>query len=161
MTADILLRSLWAAGIAAALFGVYWLGNRVILARVRARRLGLETLKPGVPAVLYFTTPTCVPCKTVQCPALIRLRERLGAGVQVIEIDASARNDLADYWGVLTVPTTFIIDSKGRPRCVNHGVASAEKLQKQIEAVEEKKGKLPTFRVRALSDREGREAMDK
>jgi len=136
MSTDILLRTLWAAGIAAVLFAVYWLGNRVILARVRARRLGLESLKPGVPAVLYFTTPACVPCKTMQRPALARLRERLGAGVQVIEIDASARPDLADYWGVLTVPTTFIIDSKGRPRCVNHGVASAEKLQRQIEAAE-------------------------
>jgi len=37
---------------------------------------------------------------------------------------------------VLSVPTTFIIDSQGRPRRVNHGVASAEKLLNQIEEVE-------------------------
>ncbi|HLE53485.1 MAG TPA: hypothetical protein VI755_15570, partial [Anaerolineales bacterium] len=42
----------------------------------------------------------------------------------------------ADYWGVLSVPTTFIIDRRGRPRRVNHGVASAEKLFKQIEDVD-------------------------
>jgi hypothetical protein len=35
------------------------------------------------------------------------------------------------------VPTTFIIDSRGRPRYVNHGVAGWEKLLKQIESVEE------------------------
>jgi thioredoxin 1 len=136
MSIEILTRTLWAAGIAITLLALYWLGNRVILARVRARRLGLESLKPGIPAILYFTTPTCAPCKTVQRPALARLGERLGDHLQIIEVDASVRPDLADYWGVLTVPTTFIIDSKGRPRCVNHGVASAEKLLKQIETVE-------------------------
>jgi thiol-disulfide isomerase/thioredoxin len=154
MLTEVLVRGLWAVGIAALLLGLYWFGNRLILARVRARRpslrpqgplpqglrlgfhLGLETLKPGAPAILYFTTPTCAPCKTVQRPALARLGERFGDGLQVIEVDASARPDLADYWGVLSVPTTFVIDSKGQPRRVNHGVASADRLQKQIEAVE-------------------------
>jgi len=56
--------------------------------------------------------------------------------IQVIEVDASVQPELANYWGVLSVPTTFIIDSRGRPRRVNHGVASAEKLLNQIEEVE-------------------------
>jgi thioredoxin 1 len=136
MDSTILFRALWAITIAGGGLVAYWLVNRLILARARGRRLGLESIQPGIPAILYFTTPTCAPCKTVQRPALRRLKERLGEGLQVFEVDASARPDLADYWGVLSVPTTFIIDSQGRPRRVNHGVANAERLLKQIEDVE-------------------------
>lgn len=137
MIADLLVRTTWVILIAAILVGVYWAANWVIIARARGKRLGLETIRPGVPAVLYFTTPTCVPCKTIQRPALIKLQERLSDSIQVIEVDAAAQPELANYWGVLSVPTTFIIDSRGRPRRVNHGVSRADKLQKQIEEVEE------------------------
>lgn len=138
MSAEIFVRALWALAIAGSLAGVYWLVNRVIISRARGKRLGLETIQPGVPAILYFTTPTCIPCRTVQRPALARLVEQQGEALQVIEVDASQQPELANYWGVLSVPTTFIIDSKGRPRRVNHGTASAEKLGRQIEEVEQR-----------------------
>ena len=138
MSPDILGRAIWAIVIAGILIFTYWLVNRAIIVRAREKRLGLETMRSRIPAVLYFTTPTCVPCKTVQRPALARLSGNLGNSIQVIEIDASAQPELANYWGVLSVPTTFIIDSRGRPRRVNHGIASAEKLQQQIEQIEGK-----------------------
>lgn len=96
----------------------------------------LQQLSPGVPAVLYFTTPTCIPCKTQQQPALARLLTELGdQAVQVLKIDATENPAAADRWGVLSAPTTFILDGSGRPREVNHGVADAEKLKRQILAV--------------------------
>jgi thiol-disulfide isomerase/thioredoxin len=131
-------RALLAVLIFAAGLGVYWFVNRVILARARGRRLGLESILPGVPAILYFSMPGCAPCKTVQRPAIDQLKARLGDRLQVIEVDASARPDLADYWGVLSLPTTFVIDSQGRPRAVNHGAVGAEKLFRQIQTVERK-----------------------
>jgi thiol-disulfide isomerase/thioredoxin len=137
MSSEILSRALLAFVIAGSLVGVYWLVNKVIISRARGKRLGLETIQTGVPAILYFTTPFCVPCRTVQRPALARLMEQQGDALQVIEIDASQQPELANYWGVLSVPTTFVIDSKGRPRRVNHGIASAEKLGRQIEEVEQ------------------------
>lgn len=136
MLADLLVRAIWALLIASILVSAYWAVNWLIVNRARSKRLGLEDIRPNIPAILYFTTPSCVPCKTIQRPALARLQERLPDSIQVIEINAAARPDLADYWGVLSVPTTFIIDARGRPRRVNHGVSSAEKLQKQIEEVE-------------------------
>jgi thioredoxin 1 len=139
MFPEVLERVLWALAIAGMLAGVYWLVNRVIISRARGKRLGLETIQLGVPAILYFTTPTCAPCRTVQRPALSRLVEQKGEAVQVIEIDASAEPELANYWGVLSVPTTFIIDSKGRPRRVNHGIASLQKLGRQIDEVEQRR----------------------
>ena len=144
MLADLLVRAIWAFLIAGILVAAYWAVNWLIVNRARSKRLGLEDIRPNIPAILYFTTPSCVPCKTIQRPALARLQERLPDSIQVIEVDAAARPDLADYWGVLSVPTTFIIDARGRPRRVNHGVSSAEKLQKQIEEVD---GQPFTFRA--------------
>ncbi len=136
MSAAILTRLFIALLIAAAGFGLYWLVNRALLRRARRAELGLESLKPGIPAILYFTTPDCAPCKTVQRPALDELRALLGDGLQVIEVDAAAEHQLADYWGVLSVPTTFIIDSRGRPRHVNLGATRAAQLLRQLEQAE-------------------------
>jgi thiol-disulfide isomerase/thioredoxin len=141
---DLLIRAFWALLITGLLVAVYRAANWLIVSRARNKRLGLEDIHPGIPAILYFTTPSCMPCKTIQRPALARLQERMPDSLQVIEVDASARPELADYWGVLSVPTTFIIDGRGRPRQVNHGVTSAEKLQRQIEEVD---GRSFTFRA--------------
>lgn len=137
MVTDLLARLLWTLLIAGTLIGAYWLVNQIFLARTRGKQRGLESMRPGVPAILYFTTQDCVPCKTMQRPALARLQAGLGDSLQVIEVDAAAQPELADYWGVLSVPTTFIIDEYGQARRVNHGVASADKLQAQIDAVKE------------------------
>ena len=91
-------------------------------------------VQAGRPAVLYFTTPECVTCKSFQRPQLRRLEGMLGEGVQVVEIDAQSRPELASRWGVLSVPTTFVLDSAGKPRHVNHGAVPAEKLAEQIHA---------------------------
>ena len=139
MTEVLLARALLAVGIVVVGLGVYWLLNRLFLRRVRGRYLGLENLRPGVPAILYFTAPGCVPCKTVQRPALESLQTALGDQIQVIEVDAVQHPDLADYWGVLSLPTTFVSDSAGEPRRVNHGVARVEKLLAQLESVEGKR----------------------
>ncbi len=143
MLTELLVRALWAVLIAGLLLSAYWGVNKLILARLRGKQAGLEHLRSGVPAILYFTTPDCVPCKTMQRPALSRLQEHLGDSIQVIEVNAASQPELADYWGVLSVPTTFIIDAYGQARRVNHGVASAGKLQAQFEEVTKKRGTFP------------------
>jgi len=126
------LRLILALGIIVAGIILFRLLNKAILAQIKSKPLGLESARHGIPILLYFTTPACIPCKTIQRPAIQRLREKIDAPIQVIEIDATQRPDLASHWGVLSVPTTFIIDSQGLPRLVNHGVASTDKLLKQF-----------------------------
>ena len=53
----------------------------------------------------------------------------------MVEIDATERPDLAKTWGVMSVPTTFLLDSRGEARYVNNGVARAEKLMEQIQTL--------------------------
>jgi thioredoxin 1 len=117
-----------------------WAWNRWQLRRLSppsgAVLAGLEHARPGVAAVLYFTTPDCLVCKTAQKPALQRLEAELAGAVQIVEIDATVETSVADYWGVLSVPTTFVIDANGQPRSINHGLTSKEKLQHQLEAAQ-------------------------
>ncbi len=118
-------------------FAAWTLYNRLSLHRLKHTAPIdplLADLKAGRPAILYFTTPTCIPCRTVQKPALIKLQAELGAGIQVIEIDSLEQPEVADRWGVFSAPTTFILDRDHRPQKVNRGVASAETLKKQLQA---------------------------
>jgi thiol-disulfide isomerase/thioredoxin len=135
MSSDILLRSLLAVGIIIVGVGAYWLVNQRLLARARNNVFSLFSTFPNKPVLVYFTTPTCAPCKTVQRPAIDKIVKLLGEKLQVVEIDATARPDLARTWGVMSVPTTFLLDSRGEARYVNNGVARAEKLMEQIKTL--------------------------
>ena len=135
MNNEIILRLLWALAVIGIGLALYHLANGLVLARLRVKIASNSLFVAGKPTIVYFTTPTCAPCKTIQRPAIQHLQEQMGERLQIVEIDAAARPELADQWGVLSVPTTFIIDAKGSPRHVNHGVATVEKLWQQIRSL--------------------------
>lgn len=135
MNPDILFRLILSIGIIAAGLGFYWLNNRRMLGHAPTDTLGVSVTGSGKPVILYFTAPGCVPCKTIQKPALGQIQAMLGEKLQVVEIDANEQPEMARRWGVLSVPTTFVIDSRGQARHVNHGVARAEKLLKQLNGL--------------------------
>ncbi|MDQ3006162.1 MAG: thioredoxin family protein [Chloroflexota bacterium] len=135
MSSDIPLRFILAIGIIGLGAAAYWLVNQRLLLRAKNNIFTLFKKFPNKPVIVYFTTPDCVPCKTVQRPALDHIRNLLGEKLQVIEIDAFERPDLAKTWGVMSVPTTFLLDARGEARYVNNGVARAEKLMEQIQAL--------------------------
>ncbi|MEL6308361.1 MAG: thioredoxin family protein [Chloroflexota bacterium] len=121
-----------------ALVGViaYQIYTRRQLATISAGRNTdpiLDGLQADVPTIVYFTTPGCIPCKTQQQPALKTLRDT--QEIQVIQIDATENPDAADRWGVMSAPTTFVLDSNFEAKAVNHGVAGVETLQKQLSSV--------------------------
>jgi thiol-disulfide isomerase/thioredoxin len=135
MSSDILLRF----GLAIVIIGLgafaYWLVNQWLLVRARNNIFTLFSKLPDRPVLVYFTTPDCVPCKTVQRPAIERVSNVLGEKLEVIEINAYDRPELAQTWGVMSVPTTFVLDTRGEARYVNNGVARAEKLLEQIQTL--------------------------
>lgn len=135
MTADILLRF----GLAIVIIGfgtfVYWCINQRSLLKAQNNALFLFSQLPEKPVIVYFTTPDCAPCKTIQRPALNKLSDLMGDKLQVIEIDAAQRPDLAMQWGVMSVPTTFLLDARGEARYVNNGVARLEKLMEQLQTL--------------------------
>lgn len=135
MALDWLNRLVLAIGIILIGPVLYWIINQVLLLRTRDKGMGLPFDLSGRPAIPYFTTPACVPCKTIQRPAVQKILEMYAGRLDVIEVDATEEIDLARQWGVLSVPTTFIIDSRGVPRFVNHGVTRADKLIVQINSI--------------------------
>jgi len=135
MNSEIVLRFGLAIGIIGVGAFVYWLINQRLLVRASNNVFTLFKKLPNKPVLVYFTTPECVPCKTVQRPAIDRVSNLLGEKLQVVEIDATKRPDLAKTWGVMSVPTTFILNEQGEARYVNNGVARAEKLLEQIQTL--------------------------
>lgn len=135
MNSEILLRFGFAIVIIFFGVGAYWLINQYLLTRARASVNTLPAPLPKKPTIVYFTTPDCAPCKTVQRPALQKLTDLLGEKLHVIEIDASEHPDVARTWGVMSVPTTFLLDEKGTAKYVNNGVARLEKLIEQVKTL--------------------------
>ncbi len=133
MNPEVLERLLTTAVIIGLGLLAYTLFNRLTLSRAESKVRQFESYLPGIPAIVYFTTPTCAPCRTVQRPVIRSIVARLGEWFQVIEVDASEHPKIARDWGVVSVPTTFVIDSRGKPRHVNHGVVNAQTLIKQLE----------------------------
>ena len=128
-------RLILAVGLSLLGLLAYRLYRRVQLSRGAAAILGVEAYRLGRPAILYFTAPGCGPCLAVQRPALSELAAQFGPRLQILEVDALKRPDLADSWGVLSLPTTFIIDAAGRPRRVNHGATRAPRLRDQLAGI--------------------------
>ncbi|MBJ7600070.1 thioredoxin family protein [Candidatus Nephthysia bennettiae] len=82
--------------------------------------------------MVAFSTPSCAACHTAQRPALTQLEARTGGAVRVIEVDAAHRPEVARTFGVLTVPTTAILDPDGRVTALNNGFAPTDRLAAQV-----------------------------
>ena len=131
---EILTRAGIALAIIFAGLGLYWFVNDRIKLRTRPLLHDLGPLRPMTFTLVYFVSPDCIPCATIQRPAIQKLSHFLEGAVQVFEFDVTQHPDLARRWGVMRVPTTFIIAPNGQVRHVNHGAASFEKLVAQIHS---------------------------
>src|SRR5713226_804405 len=112
----LLALTLVAAVLAAVWVGLTWRSRRF------RRRTAADLLADGRPLVLAFSTPECVPCKTIQKPALEELQRRHRGRVDVREVDALAQPALAARFGILTVPSTVVVGEGGAIVAINHGV---------------------------------------
>ena len=92
------------------------------------------TVAPGRSNLLYFTTEQCAQCRYQQAPILTQLQNKMD--VVIHKLDAVEQEALARFYGIMTVPTTVVLDPQLRPVAINHGVAPLQKLQAQIGQVQ-------------------------
>ena len=113
-----------------------WGGLRLWrVAKVRQLQNGtpLSKMVPtGKPAIVAFSSPSCRDCHTLQAPALARLKTKLHDRVTVLSLSALEHPELVDFLGILTVPSTVVVDAKGAVKALNLGYASDTKLIEQL-----------------------------
>ncbi|MCS7288834.1 MAG: thioredoxin [Roseiflexus sp.] len=107
----------------------------------KIRALARETpfagiIPAGKPAVVGFSTPGCIECRTRQAPALAQLAATLGDAVTVRTLSAPDYPQLIDRLGILTAPATVVLDATGVVRYVNLGFTDAATLAAQIGSVD-------------------------
>ena len=113
-------------------------------ARARAKRVMGGAHQPlwtvlgeapdGRQTVVQFSTPSCAACHTAQAPAVARVEQELGSGaLRVIEIDAAERPQVAQAFGVMTVPSTVVLGPSGNVLAVNQGFAPTARLLEQLQ----------------------------
>ena len=90
---------------------------------------GVADLLPSGPALLYFTTESCARCRFQQTPILEQLTA--GDAPPIYKLDALQHEALAQHYGVMTVPTTVLLDRSQRPAAINHGLATLPVLRAQ------------------------------
>ncbi|HEY3289032.1 MAG TPA: thioredoxin family protein [Anaerolineae bacterium] len=94
----------------------------------------LSKLVPiGKAAVVAFTAPYCRDCETLQAPALERLKANLRESITVTTVSALEHPELVDQLGILTVPSTVVVDARGTVKHLNLGYASDKQLRDQLE----------------------------
>jgi thioredoxin-like negative regulator of GroEL len=121
-------RLLIVAALIVCIVLVPWLVRRWLAHRTRRTLSTARWDASPTPAILAFSTPTCAECRVRQAPALERVKAALGDTVQIVKVDALNQPELASQFGVLTVPSSAVIDRTGRPVAMNHGFAPAERL---------------------------------
>lgn len=125
-------------GIVAALvvYALWRLWQRRRLSALRAVTAPIHVpagVAGGKPTVLYFTTAECAQCRLQQTPILTQLQNKVDVAVH--KLDAIEQEALARVYGIMTVPTTVVLDPQLRPVAINHGVAPLGKLQGQVAGV--------------------------
>ena len=88
-----------------------------------------ERFPTGEPGIVYFYGPHCAFCRQ-QAAILDRLS--VEDGVAVIRVDGTRNTGLADAFGIMTVPSTVVVDGGGTVRSVTFGLCSRNALLLQL-----------------------------
>lgn len=89
-----------------------------------------EVMRETVPVLLDFWAPWCVPCQQLH-PILEKLAADVGEKAKIVRIDVDEQPELAEAFGVLSIPTLLVI-REGRLTARETGTLSKGKLKKLL-----------------------------
>lgn len=144
---DSLARLAILAGVILLIAAIVWSGRLFVegqrkLALAAAPLASLPAEAGGLARsrvrILFFSSADCSQCHTLQQPALRRLQELRGEGIDVVEVDAPSSPGLARRYHILTLPSTVVLNAVGEPHAINYGFANVKKLREQVDTVLQK-----------------------
>jgi thioredoxin 1 len=128
-------RTLIIALLAAAVL-LLGLAARWIAARREETRLGQslpaglrERVSRGSPSLLYFFGPHCPSCRQ-QARILDDLEAQVG--IRAVRINTAEERDAAEWFGIMTIPSSVVVGADGAVRRVLPGFQPAPTLQEWL-----------------------------
>lgn len=83
-------------------------------------------------SILYFRSDNCSGC-AAQNQIIRQLAVDLQKAIKKIDVDENPQ--LAETYGVISLPTTLVMDAAGNARYINYGVVNPRKLTQQWVSV--------------------------
>lgn len=109
--------------------GAFTAFKQVQMRRVNRRVAPVAT---GQPTLLYFRSDSCA-----VCPTQAKYIEEVDNGRYALHtINVDTQPDLARQYGVMTLPTTILLDPAGQVRDINYGLTPPHKLKQQLALLE-------------------------
>ena len=108
--------------------------NRIKYLRHRLNTELRLDIKPGIASILYFWGPNCMQCKTQELfldEALAKLAATENE-IEIRKINAHNEPDMANRFGIMTIPAIVIFNQKGNIISWNPGLMSADELIKKL-----------------------------
>ena len=90
-----------------------------------------EVLKADKPVILDFYADWCGPCKMMS-PIIDNIAEELGDSVKVGKVNSDNEMDLAEQFGIMSIPT-IIIFKEGKPVQTFVGVTEKSKIVDSVK----------------------------
>jgi len=89
-----------------------------------------EVLKSNKPCIVDFYADWCGPCKMMS-PIIEEIAEELGEKVKVGKVNSDENMELAQKYGIMSIPTIMIIKN-GEVKKTFVGVTSKEEILNEI-----------------------------
>jgi thiol-disulfide isomerase/thioredoxin len=83
--------------------------------------------------IVYFWSPQCQQCETMQKPVLNTISHKFGYSIRKVNI--VEKDNMAKQWNVRTVPSTYIMNSIGEIEFINNGFKSEKEIITQLETL--------------------------
>ncbi len=130
---------IWERLLIILILGLVGTGAYTAVKQLHVRRLNRQITPPsggGRPTLLYFRSETCAACPTQARYLAQVMGDEAGNGrVTLHTINVDHEPDRAKEYGVMTLPTTMLLDSAGQVREINYGLTPPHKLQQQLNTI--------------------------
>lgn len=104
-----------------------------------------KVLASGKPTLAEFGGTNCVPCKSMW-PILDELAKEYQGKLNVVIVDVAKYQELADKYGVRTIPMQLYFDSKGQVITRHLGAVTKEELYIQLDNIGVRSSRTTTLR---------------